>query len=414
MQRNKIVSMLLSLAIAMGLWLYVITTVSPGWTETISGIPVVFEGETILREERGLMITSNQTATVSLKLSGNRSDLAKLDKNNITIKVDLTKIYDPGQHEMIFNYAFPGDVPSNAITVESKYPDNIAVTVERRESKEVPVKVTYVGSVPEGYLTDTENAVLDYPYVNVQGPSSVISQIDHAEIQVDLNERTESIGESYRYTLCDAESSPVDVAQVTTNTAEVRLDLKIQRWVELKLELTVNYGGGATASTSYVDIVPQTIKVSGSDAVLDSLGGKLNLGTVNLAEITENTELAFPITLPEGITNLTGVTEAAANISFIGLTTREFSVSDIKAINVPEGMECDLMAEVIKINLRGPAALLNSLTEEDITLYVDCSGKEAGTSTMKATVEFSKDEFDTIGVLGTVSVPVTLTQKEAP
>ena len=414
MQRNKIVSMLLSLAIAMGLWLYVITTVSPGWTETISGIPVVFEGETVLREERGLMITSNQTATVSLKLSGNRSDLAKLDKNNITIKVDLTKIYDPGQHEMIFSYAFPGDVPSNAVTVESKYPDNIAVTVERRETKEVPVKVTYVGSVPEGYLTDTENAVLDYPYVNVQGPSSVIGQIDHAEIQVDLNERTESIGESYRYTLCDAESNPVDVEQVTTNTAEVRLDLKIQRWVELKLELTVNYGGGATASTSYVDIVPQTIKVSGSDAVLDSLGGKLNLGTVNLAEITENTELAFTITLPEGVTNLTGVTEAAANISFIGLTTREFSVSNIKAINVPEGLECDLMAEVIKINLRGPAALLNSLSEEDITLFVDCSGKEAGTSTMKATVEFSSDEFDTVGVLGTVSVPVTLTQREAP
>ena len=86
MQKNKIVSMLLSLAIAMGLWLYVITTVSPGWEETIYDIPVVFEGETVLNNERNLMITSDRTVTVNLKVSGNRSDLVKLNKSNITIK----------------------------------------------------------------------------------------------------------------------------------------------------------------------------------------------------------------------------------------------------------------------------------------------------------------------------------------
>ena len=94
--KNKVVSMLLSVAIALGLWAYVITTVSPGSKDTISGIPVVFEGETALKE-KGLMITSENNVTVSLELSGNRSDLAKLDKNNITVKVDLTKVYDPGE-----------------------------------------------------------------------------------------------------------------------------------------------------------------------------------------------------------------------------------------------------------------------------------------------------------------------------
>ena len=413
MRKNKFVSILLSVAVAMGLWLYVITFVSPDSDETISGIPVVFEGETVLREERGMMITSDQNMTVSLHLSGNRSDLAKLDKSNITIKVDLTKIYDPGEHELTYSYSFPGDVPSSAITVESKNPSTIRLTVEERIKKEVPVNVTYIGSVPEGYLTDTENAVLDYPVINILGPSSVINQIDHARIDVELNDRTESISESFRYTLCDKDDNPVDVAQVTTDTAEVRLDLKIQRWVELKLELTVNYGGGASASTSFVDIVPETIKVSGSETVLETLGGKLHLGTVNLAEINEDTEMTFAIVLPEGVTNLTGVTDAAVGISFIGLGTREYTVSNIRAINVPEGMACDLMAEVIKITLRGPVNLLNSLMEEDNTLIVDCSGKEAGTSTMKATVEFSEEAFHSIGILGTVSVPVTLTEKEA-
>lgn len=409
MRKNKIVSILLSLAIALGMWLYVITTVSPGWEETINDIPVVFEGETVLNNERNLMMISDDTVTVDLKVSGNRSDLVKLNKSNITIKVDLTKVYDAGKHALTYTYSFPGDVPNNAVTVESKYPSTISVVVESKENKEVPVNITYIGSVPEGFLTDTENAVLDNPKIHVQGPDSVIELIDHARIEVDLTDRTESISESYIYTLCDAEGNPVDVERVTTNVGEVRLDLKIQRWEELILTLNVEYGGGATEQTTRIDIVPGSIKVSGSEVVLAALEGKLTLGSVNLMEITENTQMTFPIVLPEGVTNLTGVTDAAVDISFIGLATKEFTVTNIKAVNVPQGMECDLMAEVIKVTLRGPANLINTLTEEDIAATVDCTGKEAGTSTMKATISFSEEAFDAIGVLGNCSVPVALT-----
>ena len=410
--KNKVMSILLSLFVALGLWIYVITTVSPDSVDTVSGIPVIYEGETVLNEN-GLMLTSEKNATVSLKVSGNRSDIAKLDKSNVTVKVDLTKIYDPGEHQLTYSYSWPADVPSGAITVESKHPGIITVTVEEKLSNSIPVNVVYIGSVPEGFLDDRENAVLDYPEIKVEGPSSVVSLIDHAQIEVDLTDRTESVSESYRYTLCDAEGNPVDVEQVTTDVAEVHLDLKIQRWEELELTLTINYGGGASEYTTKIDIMPKTIKVSGSEALLDGLGGKLNLGTVNLAEITENTQQTYDIVLPEGVSNLSGVDTAAVDISFIGLSTKDFAVKDIKATNIPEGMDCDIMAEVIKVTLRGPTSLINSLTSEDIFATVDCSGRETGTSTVKATITFSETEFDSIGVIGSVSVPVTLTEKEA-
>ena len=410
--KSKITSILLSLAIALGLWLYVITTISPGYVDTISGIPVIFEGETALKE-KGLMITSENNTTVSLKLSGNRSDVTKLDKSNITVKVDLTKIYDPGEHQLTYSYSYPSDIPQGAITVESKDPGLISVTVEKKDTKYVPVNVVYTGSVQEGFLDDREEAVLDYPEVKVEGPSSVVSLIDHAKIEVDLSDRTESVSESYRYTLCDAEGNPVDVEQVTTDVAEVHLDLRIQRWEEVELILTVNYGGGASEYTTRIDIVPKTIKVSGSEALLEGLGGKLNLGTVNLAEIADNKQETYEIILPEGISNLSGVDTAAVDISFIGLTIKEFTVSNIKAVNVPEGMECDLMADVVRVTLRGSTSLINSLTPDDIIATVDCSGREAGTSTVKVALSFSEKAFETIGMMGTVSVPVNLTVKEA-
>lgn len=411
--KNKILSMLLSLFIALGLWLYVVTVVSPEHKETFYNIPVVFEGETVLTE-RGLMITSGENASVTLEISGNRLDLNKLNSSNITIKVDLSKIYDPGVHKLSYSDpTYPGDVASNAFTVESRSPETITITVEKKDSKDVPVSVNYTGAVADGFIADTENAVLDYPKVNIKGPSSVVELIDHARIDVDLTDQTESISENYRFTLCDVDGNPVDVEQIETNVAEVHLDVKIQRVQEIELAVAVNYGGGASDTTTQIDINPMTIRVSGSEALLEGLNGQLNLGTINLAEITEDTQLTFEIALPEGVTNLTGVAEATVDVRFLGLSTKEFTVESIKAINVPEGMECDLMAEVVTVKLRGPINQISSLADEDIVVIVDCADKEAGTATMKGTIAIEDETFSAVGMIGTCSVPVALTAKGA-
>ena len=93
--KSKIGYIALSVLIAFGLWLYVITSVSPGSEETYDDVPVILSAETVL-QERGLMITSVSSDTVTLKLSGNRSDLAQVNRGNITVKADLSKIYEPG------------------------------------------------------------------------------------------------------------------------------------------------------------------------------------------------------------------------------------------------------------------------------------------------------------------------------
>ena len=224
--KNKLSTLILSLLIAFGMWIYVITSVSPGSEETFHNIPVVREGETVL-QERGLMITEVSANTVSLKLSGTRKDLAKVNSGNITLKVDLSKIYEPGTHSLQFTASYPGDVASNAFVEEARTPESITFVVEERRNKEVPVEIKWIGSSPEGFLTDKESRALDYPTVTVVGPASVADQIEKAVIEVDLTERRESISENFRYTLCDAEGNPVDAEKITTNVQEIRLDVKL-------------------------------------------------------------------------------------------------------------------------------------------------------------------------------------------
>jgi YbbR domain-containing protein len=177
------------------------------------------------------------------------------------------------------------------------------------------------------------------------------------------------------------------------------------------LKLNVVYGGGATEGYTRYEIKPSSIRVSGSDAVLADLS-EIVLGTVNFAEQTENAQMSFPINLPEGVTNLTGITEATAEIRFVGLSIKEYTVEKIAVVNVPEGLAYELMNEVVKVTLRGPVALINQIDAEDIVVTVDLSGKEIGASTVKAHIAIKGDKFTDVGALGTHSVSVTLKEAE--
>ena len=405
--KNKAVAFALSLLVSLGMWLYVVNYISPESEAMFYNIPVVFEGETVLTTERNLMVTDISTTTVNMKISGNRSDLNKVNSSNIIVKVDLSKIYDPGETNLVYSHSFPGDVPQGALTVENKFPSTITITTDTKLTKEVPVKVVYSGSASEGFITDTENAVLDHDYVTVTGPGSVVELIDHARIDVDLSDRNATISEAFVYTLCDKEAQPVDAEQIVTDVGEIYLNLTIHRFQEVQLLLNVTYGGGADATNTQITMTPQSIRVSGSEKVLESLE-ELIVGSVDLSTIEANTTMSFPIVLPEGVTNLSGVSEVSASIVFDDLKTKKFTVNSIEVINVPEGLTYDLMNEALDVTLRGNADLIGKLDANDVSVVVDLSGKEVGTFTVKATIVIKNNISTSIGGMGTHSVSVTL------
>lgn len=407
MAKNKIYSIILSVVVAFGLWLYVVTNVSQEDDVTFYNIPVVMEGESVLAEQN-LMITYRSAQTVSVNLSGKRSDLNKINNGNLTAKVNLSKIEEPGENIALpYILSYPDNVSANDYMEDSRNPAYIYVDVDSRRTKEVPVQLKWTGSRSEDYIYDTENAVLDYPMITVVGPATVADQIDHAEIEIDLTEQVKSISDSYRYTLCDVNGDPVDAETISTNVEEIRLDLPIQRIRDVKLAVDVIYGGGANAQNTTVTIEPQSLRLSGGDAVLAEFGDVYTVATINMADIERSTEQLYTLTLPEGVTNQTGVTEAMVIVKFTGLLTKEFTLENFQCINVPEGLAAEIINASLTIKVRGPANEITNLTAEDISAVVDFSNAEVGTATYKATIVFG-EEFPNVGALKTNSVSATV------
>ncbi len=408
MTRNKLGALLLSFVIALGLWMYVRTYVNTDYEQTLYNVPVALEGESILTE-RQLMLLSEEEHEVNIKVHGSRQDVGKINSGNIQAVADLSNIYEPGEHNLTYTIIFPGDVPTGAVSAE-KNPDRVRVIVARKKTKEIPIEVSYLGDVPADYIKDISALTLDYAYVEITGPEEVVDQIDHAALAIDCEGRTETIYESYRYELRDAEEKPVDAGWITTNVSEVKVHLPVSMVKKIPLTVTVIDGGGATGDTSKIDIEPKEISVSGSETALNALT-ELNLGTIDLAQITEDTVKEYEISLPEGMKNVTNLPTATVSISFPRLTTREFTITEFEVLNLEEGMTWEALTKQLTITVRGLKSEIQRLNEADIIAQLDLKGVE-NTYAVEPIILFPKS-FESLGVMGSYSVSVQVTPKEA-
>lgn len=411
MKKNKIMTLLLSLLIAFGLWTYVITVENPESDNTYHNIPVVFMNEEALTQ-RGLMLTSDSELEVDLHLSGNRKELNKLYPSDITITLDLSKIYGAGKHELGYSIGYPGDIPQGAFTVLSKNPSAITVTVERQVSKPVPVIVKYEGAVAEGYFADMENTSLEVQTVNVTGPASIMENIKQAVVNVNIEGVTQTFSQAYTYILCDENGEPAPVSNpnlITADVEEVVLTLDILQKKDVQLVMNVIEGGGATVENSTINIDPQFITVVGSQEALAELD-TLELGTIDLGVLTQDMEpTAYEIPQIPGVTNLTGITEAKVSITFPNLKTTKFAANQIVAVNVPAGMEAEVVTKQLEITVRGPRNLINQMTAEHLTVQADLSNAQLGTYTVRGVIVMAAG-FEEVGALGSYNVTVTLSE----
>lgn len=409
--KRKIIYGLLAVLISFGLWLYVVTVVNPEWEDTFYNIPVVLENEEILLE-RGLMLVSEVEPKVTLRLSGNRADMIKLNASNITIRADLSRIYSAGEQSLTYTIVYPGDVPNNAFEILSQTPQQITLSVAEWKSKDVDVKVDFnETAVPEQYIAFKDKATLDYEKITVTGPSDVIDRIVSAKVEVNLDGQTETISQQYGYVFCDADGNVVQSNWIKANAEQVLYTLKIQQWKDISLRVDVVDGGGLRREDCQVTMSLDTIRVSGSEKQLADLGDELVLGEIDLSDILANQTISFDIKLPEWATNLTekNSVDVAVQVEIPGIVMGTFTVNNIQAINVPAGMNVAISTTEKVVTVRGPEGALAMLMPQDLVIQVDFTDAEAGTASFEATVIVNNDQLaGIVGAVGTYDVVATV------
>ena len=174
-------------------------------------------------------------------------------------------------------------------------------------------------------------------------------------------------------------------------------------------DLNVTYGGGATPENTLIVMSDQVIKVTGTERVLESLGTSLTIGSINLADLTENTELTFPITLMEGVENLSGIHETTVTVSFPELEIKTLNVNKIFVNGLPAGMQYEIGTKMVSVTVRGPADLVQTIEAEHVYLLVNLVDATVGENIYKAQVMFDTAYID-FGAIGSYTVLITLSE----
>lgn len=374
--KSKVLTALLAFSIAFGLWLYVITVERTQIEYTFYNVPVVMDGESVL-QDRGLMITSDTERTVNLTLSGKRSDLNKLKSSDITVLVDLTRIYEAGKKNLSYDVSFPGDVQNSAIEIVSRQPDSISLTVAQWATKEIPIQIVATGTPAPGYKVDDANKSANPKSVDISGPKELIDQIAMGKITVNMRDAKESYEQRQKITLCDAQGNPVeeDLSTVFVDNHMILVKIPVLMEKEISLRLPIIPGGGLTEDEVKLTMSFDKITVTGSPAVVSKMADVIELDPIDLATITESYTDQLRFTLPEGVKSQQGnVVEVKLELPVRDFRSIAVPMSQFEAIGLPEGYEATFSAQSIDVRLRGKSGTLSRLEPTDIRIVVNLTG----------------------------------------
>lgn len=399
--KNKFLAMALSVVVAFGLWLFVITVVSPESEKTYFDIPVVLQNKDILAQ-RGLMIVSD-TPKVTLALKSDRATLNELNENNINVIADLSTVEKDGTHNLTYTISYPGNVSYGSVSVMSSSTEMITLKVENRITKKVDIVLPqedlekqldqdFLLSKVEMFRRE-DNKDVPVTSVEIAGPESVVGKIVKATIDdLDLTGKSESFSDSYVYTLRDEEGKTVSAEKITANVDVVQVAVQIVKEKSIDIVAQIIPGKGAEESNASVTLGQQSVVVRGEKSRVDALPSTV-IVPVDLAEHLENS--TYDVALSDlgldlnGVGIHTGKAWFEVTVEFEGLGLGEFTIP-VEAVNVPEGAQIASKAEEITVTIRGPIDDIRRISGKDLVAQVDCTDVTDGRNELTAVITCEK------------------------
>ena len=156
---------------------------------------------------------------------------------------------------------------------------------------------------------------------------------------------------------------------------EVTIPVLKLKEVPLKFEFS-NVPAGYDPAELNASISPATIRIAGAADTVDGIES-VNAGFINLARVQLGKAETLKIQLSEGLVNVDDVQEATVTFDTNGYgEPRAITVSDIRVVNAPSGVDVKVLTESINnVTLVGEAEELAAISPSDVIAQVDASAQ---------------------------------------
>ena len=396
---NRILYMVLSLLLAIVCWFYVDDNTME---REFTNVPIDFIGAEDTLPSRGLMLADGEDATLDLKISGSRTVISSLRPGDIRGRVSLTSINAAGPYSLICDIVTPDWINTSDITIESRSRSSVSVQVTSLYSKEVPITVNVLGEAAESYMYTSVGVVKEPSALTISGLRENVDTIASARVLVDITGATGTTQQEYNYELLDSDGNVIEDPDVRVSDPQVSVTVPVYLVKELPLTVKIKESAGSRLTNATCELDMDTITVAGEPLSLETID-EIVLAEVDLSASKDDWGDDLEIKIPAGCENISGQKYVHLSVRYHGLETKNFTVTNIRPTGLSESQRFDPITTSVDVTLRGPAADLELVTEDDIRIVVDVTEIVSdGLVSPPATVYV--DGYSEVGAVGTYTV----------
>ena len=386
----------ISIVAATLIWAFYVSNYGTQVTRTFYGVEVTYVGRDAMRDSQSLIISREETTSVTLTLSGSRRELSKITSEDLKAVVNLSTVASPGYRTMAYSVSYPSSVNTSGIREENKQPQTVGLQISRLDTRVIELRGHFIGTLAEGYALDTGGMSFDPAYITLYGPEEELEQIASASVTVDRDNVSSSFSAAANYNLLDENGDILSFDDVTVDVDTVTVTVPVNKTKEVALDVSLIEGGGATADNVVKAISPQTITIAGEASTIDSIN-TIYLATIDLSDYSTFPHTEYSIILPNDTENISGITTASVDLAFTGLESAYFVVTNLDYTNLAEGYSAEVMDLTLGVTIRASAEVLSAIEANNIRAVADLTDI---TTTSRAPVTIYVDGSSEAGAVG--------------
>ena len=354
------------------LWFLVAQIYDPKDTVTFNNIQVRLINTELLDEEGKVYEVLDNSNLVRVTVTGPQSIVkSELRRSDIVAEADMSKLTDINTIAITY---YCENISNDSVEIKGNH-DSVRLNVEDKTSKWIKLESNTIGDVASGYMIG--NVTLDQTNIEVTGPKSAISQVDHAGVDINVTDSTTSLSANVDIKLYDADDNELVLESVKKNVDSAYMTVEVLATKEVPVE--IEYMGvpedGYMATGEVESSVP-TVRIAGTVSTLVGISAitvpedRMNITgqSDNLVDII-NLKEYLPANVRLADKSFDGKITATVYIEPIVSKDLTVAAENISVTGVPDGMEAEITstAEEYNITVSGLSRDVSILHDSSVT-----------------------------------------------
>ena len=407
---------LVCLLLSFGLWIYISNIENPIKQYTITNIPVQIVNLDVLKEDN-LTLAPDQNFTISLTIQGTSTNIYSINKSQFTVVANLSNYTLKSGDNSI-----PVEITNspNNVNIKNNGVLRINIKLENITEKTMPVKSEL--NVTTSNSTYVKNISFSTNQITVSGPEETVNEVSKLVVRGNVTANNSTTTASFPVVAVDSSGNVVNDVVLSTNNVQTTITVEKGKLVPIKVQTTGELRAGLTLENIIAN--PNTIKILGSESVLDSTDEILS-EPINLNSITGNETIITNLIVPRNITLLPNENEINVDVKVSGAdennsenvingnteTTKTFEIPITIEGNL-SGYTANLSSNTVTVVLKGAKKELDNLQASNLSCKIDISKLTKEGGVVSPTVDINNENNVLVDSQNPQTVDVTFTKAE--